>query len=86
MEGERLILADGTIIENGRAGSAGGVLWLYVPGWTMANAAQIFMNSVMTHRIRYEYGEMADTYEGFTVCKVLMDDGEGMISVCLAKG
>ena len=39
MEGRRLILSDGTVIEDGQAGLADGNLWLYLPGYTMQDAA-----------------------------------------------
>ena len=83
--GRRLILADGTKIENGEAGYAGGFLWCYLTGWTMSHAAQVFTNPAKTAEIRFEYGEMEDVYRGFTTCTNIMTDGE-RVSVCLVKG
>lgn len=82
----RLILNDGTIIENGTAGFAQGFLWLWFTGYTMAQAAQTFLDPAKTSRIVFEYGQMSDTYEGFTDCTVLMIDADGRVSVCLKKG
>lgn len=86
MEGRRLILMDGTEIDGGEAGYAGGLLWLYFSGMTLAEAAGIFFDPEKTGVIRFQYGEMEDTYEGFTECRTLMTDAEGKISVCMAKG
>ena len=82
--GHRLILADGTEIENGRAGYADGYLWLWMPGYTMAEAAAVAFNPLKTGRIVYQYGEMEDEYEHFTNCTTLMVQ-ENEIAVCLKK-
>ena len=82
----RLILNDGTIIEGGTAGFAQGFLWLWVTGFTMAQAAQTFIDPEKTARIVFEYGQMSYTYEGFTDCTVLQIDVDGRVSVCLKKG
>ena len=51
MEGQRLILNNGIIIEDGRAGYSGGFLWCYITGDTMAEAAAIFLNAENTQLI-----------------------------------
>lgn len=84
--GRRLILADGTRIEDGEAGYAEGFLWCYFGGMTMTEAAGIFLDAEKTARIRFEYGEMADEYEGFTTVRVMRTDVDGEISICLEKG
>lgn len=84
-KGQRLILADGTTIENGSCGYASAHLWCWLPGSTMQEAAALFFDASKTARIVYEYGEMSDVYEGFTVCTNLFID-DGQISVCLVKG
>ena len=84
--GERLILSGGTVIENGRAGYSEGRLWCWITGYTMQEAAALFFNPEKTKEIIYEYGEMSDTYNGFTVCTNLFIDTDGKISVCLIKG
>lgn len=86
MEGQRLILMDGTIIENGRCGYADGRLWCWVTGYTMQQAAGIFFDPDKTGEIVYQYGEMSDRYEGFTVCTNLFIDNDGQVSVCLVRG
>lgn len=85
MEGERLILADRTILENGRAGYSGGVLWLWFGGMTLAEAAAIFFNPQKTIWICYQYGEMQDVYEHYTVCTNIGIDMDGEISVSLRR-
>lgn len=84
MKGRRLILNDGTIIEDGEAGFADGALWCWMRGYTMAEAAAIFLDREKTAVIVFQYGEDEDRYEGFTECLRLMDDG-GRVSVCLEK-
>lgn len=86
MEGQRLILNNSIIIEDGRAGYSGGFLWCYITGYTMAEAAAIFLNAENTQLIVFQYGEMEDRYEGFTRCTNLSESTDGMISVCLTKG
>ena len=85
MEGQRLILNDGTTIEPGRAGYAQGFLWLYFVG-TMQQAASLFFDPSKTSRIVFQYGEMQDTYDGFTTCMNIGADVDGNISVCMTKG
>ena len=85
MEGQRLILKNGTVIEDGRAGFFDGSLWLWMPGLTMAEAAAIAFDSSATSRIIFQYGDMEDVHSGYTVCTILMQDGNE-IAVCLVKG
>ena len=85
MEGIRLILGNGTVIENGRAGYASGFLWLHLPGWTMQQAAAAAFDPSAFGNITFQYGEMEDTYTGFTVCTNIMQD-EDEITVCMVKG
>ena len=82
----RLILNDGTIIEDGVAGYAQGNLWLWFTGYTFAQAAAIFLDSGKTSHIVFEYGQMSDTYDGFTNCVTIQIDVDGRVSVCLKKG
>lgn len=80
----RLILNDGTEIENGRAGYAEGFLWLRLPDFTMAEAAMLVLNTEKTARIIFQYGEMQDEYEGFTNCiRIIAEESE--ISVCMVR-
>lgn len=82
----RLILMDSTELENGKAGYADGRLWLTVVGMTLPEAAAIFFDPTKTGVIVFEYGEMRDTYEGYTVCVSLSVDSDGTISVCMVRG
>ena len=84
--GQRLILNDGTIIENGRCGYSDGQLWAWITEYTMDQAARVFFDPSRTSMIVYEYGEMSETYENFTNCTNLMIDVDGMVSVCLTRG
>ena len=82
MEGNRLILNDGTVIENGRAGKADKILWLWLPGWTMAQAAEIFFDPAKTGKIIFQYGEMEDVFTNYTNCtSLMMDSGEIAVSL-----
>lgn len=86
MEGRRVVLNDGTTIENGQAGCSEGFLWLWFAGYTMQQAASLFFDPTKTERIVYQYGEMADEYTGYTTCRSLMVDNDGMVSVSMVKG
>lgn len=86
MEGRRLILNDGTVIEDGNAGYSDGFLWLWFAGYTLQQAATMFFDPTKTAKIVYQYGEMQDEYTGYTVCRSLMTDADGRISVCMVKG
>ena len=86
LEGLRLILMDGTTLENATAGSAGGFLWCMVPGMTMAQAASVFFDPEKTGHIVFQYGEMSDEYDGYTTCTAIMTDTGGNISVSLTRG
>jgi len=85
MEGRRLILADGTVIEDGTAGESGGFLWCWFSGYTLNVAAWLFFSPERTETIRFQYGEMEDVYEGYTECRGLSIDADGKISVCMTK-
>ena len=84
--GQRLILADGTTIENGTAGLSNGFLWCWFTGYTLQQAATLFFNPEKTSRIVFEFGEMSADYDGFTQCTNLSIDNDGEISVCLVRG
>lgn len=86
MEGLRLILNDTVTIENGLAGFSQGFLWLYFSGYTIQQAAALFFDSEMTQKIVFEYGEMSDTYEGYTECRGITIDGDNQVSVCMVRG
>ena len=86
MTGRRLILNDGTEIENGEAGFADGFLWCYITGYTLPAAASVFFDANKTRRIVFQYGDMEDVYDGYTNCTNLMIDAGGNISVCMKKG
>ena len=83
MRGIRLILNDGTVIENGRAGYSEGLLWCYMTGYTMQEAASLFFDRSKTARIVFQYGEMQDEYEDYTDCINIRIDTDGEVAVCL---
>ena len=86
MEGRRLILSDGIVIENGEAGlSSMHNLWLWFTGYTMMQAAMIFFDTEKTARIVFQFGEMETVYEGYTVCKHVSIDMDGKVSVCMVQ-
>lgn len=85
MEGQRLILSDRTIIENGHAGLSSGFLWLWLPGWSMTDTAQKAFNPATVQSIIYQYGDMEDTFTGYTVCMNLMQQDDE-IAICMVKG
>ena len=86
MEGRRLILNDGTTIENGDAGKADGSLWLYFSGYTMQEVADIFFDADKTSKIVYQFGDMNAEYDDYTNCVSINIDADGNNSVCMKKG
>lgn len=84
MNGHRLKLNDGTVIENGRAGLTNGFLWLWIPG-TFWDVADLVRNDEVMGSITFEYGEVQEQYEGYTVCTGIMADSEE-IAVRMVKG
>ena len=85
MDGQRITLNDGTVIDNGSAGLSSGFLWLYLPGYTIQQAAAVAFDPTKTAIIVFEYGEMSDTYNGYTTCTQIAES-DGVASVCLTKG
>lgn len=83
--GQRIILMDGTTLEDGRCGFADGFLWCWVKDVTFQQAAEIFLDPAKTGKIIYEYGEMTDEYEGFTGCKSISVQYDE-VAVCLVEG
>lgn len=84
-EGTRLIFEDETTIEDASCGYSDGFLWCWVHGFSMPEAAQIFFDPEKTGTIVFEYGEMSDTYTGYTYCTSLFIDNDGKVSACLKR-
>ena len=85
MTGRRLILNDGTIIENGEAGYSTGSICLWVTGMTMQEAAMLFFDPSKTAVITFQYGQMEDVYEGYTRCVLLLIDEDGEITITMKR-
>lgn len=85
MEGQNIILNDGTTIP-GNVGYSQGFLWCWFTGYTMQQAANIFFDPEKTSRIVFQYGDMQDEYEGFTNCINISINNDGLLSVCLVRG
>ena len=85
-EGQRLIFADGTTVEDAACGYSEGFLWCWLPHYTMPAAAAIFFEPAKTERIVFEYGAMSNEYEGFTTCTNLFIDESQQVSGCLKGG
>ena len=85
MEGRQLILNDGTTIDGGEAGYADGFLWMWFGGMTLQEAAALVFDPVKTEKIIFQYGEMQDTYDGFTSCRSISINTDGRISVCMTR-
>lgn len=61
----RLILADGTVLENSRCGFADGTLWCWISGLTMADCFSIFSNPDNVRTITRLYQTVGYRYTGF---------------------
>ena len=81
----KLILNDGTVIDNGRAGYSQGFLWCHMTGYTMQQAALLFFDPEKTEKITFVYGADNDVYEGFTNCININIDVDGVLYVCLTR-
>ena len=86
MEGRSITLNDGTIIPGGEAGYSEGHLWCWFTGYTMQQAASLFFDAEKTAMIVFQYGDMQDVYEGFTVCTNIGINVDDVVSVCLVRG
>ena len=87
MDEQRVILNDGTIIPGGHAYLSEGKLWLknYNGGMDIMTVAGMFLNPAKTAVITYEHSEV-DVFEGYTVCTMMMVDGDGNMTVKMEKG
>lgn len=84
--GQRIVFADGTKYENTSAGYSDGVLVVFMnTAITLHEAPEIFFNPNKTSRIVFEYGDMEDTYDGFTHVTNMREDVDKNVSVTLRK-
>ena len=82
----RLVLADGTVLDQSECGYAERKLWCYLKNLTFADAFQIFSNPDKIGVIKFEYG-LTDqytriTYTGFTDIQTITSR-ELSIDVCV---
>lgn len=77
MNGRRLKFANGITWEGTECGCADGVLWLFLYGVTLMQALPVITNPEATREITFEYGEMSDTYTGYTHLTAITEDGTG---------
>lgn len=80
-----IVLNNGTVIDDGSVGLSEGFLWLFLPGFTMQDAAAIAFDTEAVRRIVWQAGEDEYVYTGYTVCVNIHQD-DGQIAVCLVKG
>ena len=84
MEGRRLIFANGITWEGTELGAADGTVWLFLYGITLMQALPVITNQAATEKIIFQYGEMSETFEGYTHLKVITEDATGC-QACLVK-
>lgn len=82
--GRRLIFANGIVWENTELGAADGTVWLFLYGVTLMQALPVITNPEATREITFEYGEMSETYTGYTHLKTITEDATGC-QACLVK-
>ena len=86
MEERKLILNDGTEIAGGNAGlSSEGNLWLWFSGFTMMQAAMMFLDPEKTARIIFRGIDAEDIYEGYTNCTNMNVDANGQFHICMTR-
>lgn len=81
-----LVLNDGTVIENGQAWNPIDELRCFFDGYTMQEAASMFLDPTKTERITAQGDGTQEVFEGFTVCVSIEMDAQGFIHVGLKKG
>lgn len=85
---KRLILADGTVLDDCECGYADKQLWCYLRKLTFNQVFQLFSDPELTKEIIFEYGiegnPVVETYSGFTNIKNI-SRRELTIDVCLEK-
>ena len=84
MTGRRIKLHNGATYEDSTCGYADGFLWCYIQNHTLQEVVSTFFDSTATCEIVFEYGEKADTYEGFTFVR-FMQPSETGCEICLTK-
>ena len=84
---QKLILNDGTELENSYAAESVDYLFLYISnGMTMMQVMMLMMDQNKISRIVYESGEANQTeYNDYTTVKSINAEYGGMISVSLRK-
>ncbi len=81
----KVVLNNGTVIDDGSVGLSDGFLWLFMPGYTMQDAAAVAFNPEAVRRIIWQAGDDEYVYTGYTVCTNIGAE-DGRIAVCLVKG
>ncbi len=82
----RVVLADGTIVENCSIGATAFGIWVNVKNMNLMTAAQLFGDPEKTRLMRFEYGSMYDEFEGYTQLSVINCDRENEIRIRLTGG
>lgn len=87
-EVRRIILADGTVLDESECGYADKRLWCYLKKLTLNQAFQIFSDPEKTNKIIFEYGyvdsPVQEEYLDF-VDLISINKRELTIDVCLEK-
>ena len=84
MTGRRIKLHNGVTYEDSTCGYADGFLWCFIAGYTMQEVAGVFFDHQATSVILFEYGELADRYEGYTSV-AFMKATENGCDICLVR-
>ena len=86
MEGLRLILSDGTVLENARAGYSTGSVIIWINGMTLQEAISIVFDPSKMSKVTFQYGEMQDEYTGYTKCVNIGINEDGEVTAIMEKG
>lgn len=71
-----LKLANGRILEECQAGASETSLWLYLKNLSMKEAAEIAFDPEAIQHIEFYFGNLHNTYEGYTEVGALMHRGK----------
>ena len=84
---EKLILNDGTELENSYATETLDNLFLYIRnGMTMMQVFMLMADTSKISEIKYRAGETIMVYSGYTMVQGITQEHGGMINVVLRRG
>lgn len=85
MKGRKIVLGDNTELMDCECGYYDGVLWCYLKNIELSDAFMLFSDSNKTKHIDFYYGEMQDSYDGFTSLRGINVNTDNEITIKLLR-